>query len=288
MPLALDGSKAPQPDMKWRCYRWEELEPYFLGRFPSGIGLLCGERSLGLQVLDFDDPSIYPLWAERIPTELLDRLPLVATPSNGRHLYYRSLHNDHNTILAQDEQKHILIETRGQGGMVVSVGSPLLVHWTDGRPTGRPYTLLHGDLLDVPYLTTDEKATLWSVARSFNRYIAPKKRTNKPKQTFRSSNKPNGKPSDKLNLMVWEDILEPKDWTIDHVSGSVIYWRKPNSTKGNHHATTGYGQTDVFYCFSTDAPPFESEQSYNRFACYTLLYHNGDFRKSADALRRQT
>jgi putative DNA primase/helicase len=123
MPLRLDGSKATR--IKWRKYEFFELAYHFnsIGN-PSGIGILCGQLSGGLEVLDFDEPSMYPQWVKLIEKVILDGLPIIETPSDGRHIWWRYNAVEPNQVLARDEKGGILIETRGQGGMVVAVGSP--------------------------------------------------------------------------------------------------------------------------------------------------------------------
>lgn len=276
LPLTCDGSKASR--IKWSDYhyQWFQLAGHFCKQ--SGIGLLCGKRSGNLEVLDFDDPDAFPEWAKDIDANLLATLPLVKTPSDGRHIYYRCETIEGSKVLARDNNGGVYIETRGEGAYIVAVGSPLSAH-----KLNKPYRLLSGNPFKPPMITQEQRAKLWEVARQLNRYTKPVK-TDKPKK---GSSKRAGKlPSDIVNAMEWEDILCPKGWEVVRVSGDTTHWSKPSS-KGNH-ATTGYGDNDLFYCFSTEARPFDGNQAYNKFAVYTLLYHNGDFRKSAKAIRIQS
>ena len=93
------------------------------------------------------------------------------------------------------------------------------------------------------------------------------------------------RPGDRYNSEAdWQDILEPHDWRIQSTRGDTTYWTKPFSRRGEVHATTNYRGVDVLKVFSSDAPPFETNQTYNKFAAYALLNHKGDFRKAARAI----
>ena len=166
LPLWCDGSKATR--IKWRAYPWFQLERWFT-MTATGIGLLCGNLSKP-EVLDFDDPNAYPQWARGIDPLLLDCLPLIETPSGGRHLYYRCPTIENNLVLARDAEGGIVIETRGQGGMVVACGSPPSVH-----PTNKPYRLLHGNPFNPPTITPEQRATLLEQARRLNHYTKPER-----------------------------------------------------------------------------------------------------------------
>ncbi len=167
------GSKSPAID--WKPFQQrrptnEELSDW-TRRFP-GLGIICGEVSGGLEVLDLE--SIAPLEefsreVKRRAPELLPKLPRSQTPSGGRHLFYRCAVISGNQKLAADEQGKTLIETRGEGGQVLS---PLSLPET--HPSGKPYKLLAGDLAAVPIITPEEREILFSVARSFNRHIPPR------------------------------------------------------------------------------------------------------------------
>src|SRR5262249_26533404 len=131
---------------------------------------------------------------------LVARLPQVMTPSGGLHVLYRCDQIAGNQKLAQRaeevdtedlprtedgalyEQKikeagirkengvyfkiKTLIETRGEGGYVLTAGSPPACH-----PSGNTYRLISGDLTAIPMIRPEERETLVSRARSFNTYI---------------------------------------------------------------------------------------------------------------------
>jgi hypothetical protein len=240
-----------------------------------------------LEVLDFDHIDAYPQWRNTLDHALqsvVDMLPLIETPKGGRHLYYRCDEIEGNQVLAQHQdgdKVKVYIETRSQGGMVVACGSPLAVH-----PLQKPYRLLSGNPLRIPLITTEQRATLSSVARSLNRYEKPRL-ASCPSHPLRKPRTAKGnRPSDKFNASAeWEDILNPMGWEVERTHGDTTYWRKPDSRRGSHHATTGYQGKDVFFCFSTESPPFQAGKRYTKFSAYALLYHKNDWKMASRTIQ---
>jgi putative DNA primase/helicase len=303
IPLRTDGSKSPR--IRWKAYTqaifpWSEAVAFFdSAGDPSGIGIICGGTSGDLEVIDFDAIECFVPWATAVCSaipKVLQQLPIIATPDNGRHVYYRCEEIAGNQILAQDEAAHILIETRGQGGLVVAPGSPLETH-----PTGRPYRVLRGNLSAVPRIEPFVRQHFLNVARTFNKF-------QRPIQARRNSDaadaqaRPNkelirelygelpgadmgDRPGDIFNKLAdWADILEPHGWTIASVRGETTYWRKPGRFGSEHHATTNNGGADKLYIFSTALEEFEPGHAYTKFYAYTMLNHSGCFTSAAKAL----
>jgi len=61
-------------------------------------------------------------------------------------------------------------------------------------------------------------------------------------------------------------------------------WQRPGTNNG--HSAYLHITPPVFYPFSTNSHPFESENPYNYFAVYTILEHGGDFSAAARELTR--
>src|SRR5262245_30988052 len=107
IPIKGDGSKAPALKT-WKEYqtrppRPDELDQWFDGRHDRGLAVLGGN---GLEVLDFDRGGLteeFDRLVERQAPGLFARLPRVATPGNGLHLYYRCETIGPNQKLARDE-----------------------------------------------------------------------------------------------------------------------------------------------------------------------------------------
>ena len=104
IPILPNGSKAPPLD--WKCYQSRrpteaELLVWF-GRPRFGLAIVCGEISGHLEVLDFDASEVFAPWGPgRELSQASCNAPVVHTPSDGRHVYYRCEVIEGNQKLAQ-------------------------------------------------------------------------------------------------------------------------------------------------------------------------------------------
>ena len=121
-----------------------ELVLWF-GRGINGIAIICGAVSGNLEVLDFDDAPTFREWARLVEAEapgLLDRLPRVATPSGGTHLYCRLPGPPPgNRKLALAEARSRPDRDAARGGYVLGAWvAPPACHPQDGGyfPSGGP------------------------------------------------------------------------------------------------------------------------------------------------------
>lgn len=292
-PVKVDGSKAPVFN-GWRVYATRQPTPAELRRWfdrpdPFGIGVPGGAASGNLIVLDFEGKGRDPFaaWAKKLTHAdrlYLDRCPLVRTPSGGAHVYVRTPDPLPGAKYARDAAGKCLVEARGSQHYVVAPGSPAKCH-ASGRPylIDRPGWLGGGPAEPVPV----EVFFDWLVyAADLNEYVRPARHQvvgDRPAGT------PAGdRPGDHFNARVgWEDILTRHGWKPFRSAGHVTYWTRPGKREGVSASTgfcRGEGGSDLFYCFSTSAAPFEAEVSYSRFAVYALLEHRGDFRAATRAL----
>lgn len=165
-----DHGQAPKkPRISWSALQVELLTPAQVDLHPyrpeGWIGIVCGEVSGGLEVVDVDvknDPArtigdrYLAALRERAP-ELLSRLVIQRTGSGGLHLLFRCPgHIEGNLKLtALKGSKEAVLETRGEGGYIVASPTP-------------GYSVDQGSLLEVPTITPEERALLFEVARSFD------------------------------------------------------------------------------------------------------------------------
>jgi putative DNA primase/helicase len=317
IPIRTDGSKRPT------IYRWKQYQTnqypmsqclVDFGRItnnggfvskanPPAIGVITGITSGNLEVMDFDleADTLFPEWSDKVNAQcpgLLDTLAIVQTPKViGRHVYYRCSTIEGNQKLAmrphpQDARKpETLIETRGQGGLVVCPGSP---PWT--HKAKRPYLLIAGDILNIPTITTEQRNIMLTAARSFNRFVEPERigTHNQPCQSCSTTSETNprlqslyrevyvnsNRPGDDYERKAtWEEVLAPHDWTLSHSCGDVQYWKRPGAA--THSANANYDGSGRLYVFSHNATPFQARKSYSKYQAYTLLNHDGDYHASA-------
>ena len=93
------------------------------------------------------------------------------------------------------------------------------------------------------------------------------------------------RPGDDYNRRTsWPEVLEPAGWTHVQTRDNVAHWRRPGKEGPGSSATTGFDGRDYLYVFSTNASPFEANRAYSKFAAYTMLHHQGDFRAAASYL----
>lgn len=262
-----------------------------------GIAIVCGAVSGGVEVIDFDEPALIPLWrtcVEAVCPGILGQLVQTETPDGGHHYIYRHTGPQEGSAKLAEELRpdddgklrpHTLIETRAEGGLAIVPPTPGACHLS-----GRPYQLRHGSLLAIPTIGADVRGVLLGAARLLNKYEKPaSKRPEQPTNAARSTSYEGhgGRPGDDFNeRATWGDVLEPHGWHHDRQRGDVDDWTRPGKKEGVS-ATTNYQGSGLLYVFSSNASPFESLTSYTKFAAYALLNHDGDFAAAASALAQQ-
>jgi hypothetical protein len=309
LPPKQDGSKRPMK--AWEQYAntsstIEEVQKWYDGVDRTGLGIVLGASSGGLECFEFDDLDAYRKFLDAADAAGLDELVarieagyLEESP-NGIHWLYRCSTVAGNTKLArrpktesekssEHDNTKVLIETRGQGGYAIIAPSHGGVH-----PSGRPYRLLSGGFGSIETITPEDREQIWAIARSLDELPdAPvmKKEATAPSRDV-LANPPSvpspgsQRPGDWYNETAeWAEILESAGWTWVEDRGEESFWRRPGKDR-DHSATTNYQGTDVLKCFSSSTP-FDPERSYTKFAAYTILHHNGDYKSAARAVQRE-
>jgi putative DNA primase/helicase len=297
LPIRTDGSKCPA--LKgWKIYQQRRTTPgeirQWFYRAAYGLAVVTGDISGGLEALDIDSRETYQAWLERIRDDpvlrpLYERIVagyLEATPDGGRHLLYRCEGVGRNQTLARrplasEQGYQTLIETRGNGGMLIIAPSGGRVH-----PSGRPYRLLSGGVMQIATITPQERSLLLALGRSFDETPA---RIREERASYVVA--PGGfvegqgtRPGDLFNQSArWEEILCPHGWRLVRQVNGVGQWRRPGKKGPGISATTNYAGNDLLYVFST-ATSFEPERGYTKFTAYAILEHAGDFSAAARAL----
>lgn len=305
LPIKPDGSKAPDasmlPDVQdpdtgkyrptWLPYQQRLADEAELRRWLQdglrGLAIICGAVSGGLEVLDFEKWQSFALWRQLVADEspaLLHRLMIARTPGGGAHVYYRCAQVQGNQKLAWEEdpekpgRKRILIETRGEGGYVLAVGCPGSCH-----PTGRTYEHVEGTP-DVPQEVTDEeREILLAFARSLSTWEEPEKTDRRVSLPGMDGLKP-GEDFIRRGPRMRE-LLEENGWKFLYRHGERDYYRRPGKDRGSCSATVSVKNgIEKLHVFSTNADPFDAEESYNAFFVYAYLNHGKDFSAAAKAL----
>ena len=304
IPIRADGSKAPDV-AGWKSYQSQrpskgQLRAWFGNGTARGIGIVWGGVSGNGEALDFDgagllyDPFV-GLCRQQGLGDLLDAMPLVETPSGGRHLLYRCrepvsgsqklaerlLEAPPGTKGARQIGGHwytveTLIETRGEGGYTLAPGSPAACH-----SEGRPYRFLRGGPDSLPTITGPVRRLLLALAATLNQHVEPARVVDGPRP--RRGEAASGlRPGDDYNQRGnWGALLEPHGWHGMGQAGDKGLWQRPGKTEPGLSATSNYGGSNLLYVFSANAAPFEPLRAYSLFGAYALLEHGGDFATAA-------
>ena len=290
IPLKLDGSKKPNVS-SWEPYQCrlpssDQVKQWFTRK--AGIGIITGIVSGGLEVLDFDDGSLFEPWRKQVE-KIVCWLPVVETPSGGYHVFYRCDEIGGNVKIAKDpsREKQTLIETRGEGGYVCGVGSPIGIH-----DLGL-YIQVFGPVIpDIPTITPADRKELWRVARSFDKrdIVAELIRERAKKLRYESmpSVPQDGTPWQDFNIRAdWSDILSAHGWA----NGSGNHWVRPGKSNGTSAtiATASDGNA-VLVVFSGNAGPLSpsigDHRTWGKFDAWSQLNYGGDKREAAKAARQ--
>jgi P4 family phage/plasmid primase-like protien len=267
------------------------------------FGIVCGEPSGGLEIIDFDDyhrPGTFELWKTFLPDEakrVLSQLPITRTQRGGMHVLFRTEIKEGNQKLAtrpfdselDGEPEHVtacgdkcnggenckgkrdktVIETRGVGGQALEPPSPR-------------YSLMQGALTSIPSISDEIRTAFFQTAKALSESPTIEIESYKPVIGLNDL-----RPGDKFNQeATWDEILTPLGWHKEFTRNSVTYWRRPEKRDGVS-ATTNYYGNDLLHVFSSNAYPFEADKSYSKFHALTILNHGGDFSSAAGQLAKQ-
>ena len=260
------------------CKKWGSMKK-------EGVAVICGAISGGLEIIDIDNKfdvasSIYlnlisSLTNER--PELYDKLVIEQSKNKGYHIIYRCKNFEGNKKLARqkDLDGNILtiIETRGEGGYCI-------IHPSKG------YDVIKNNILKVKEITEEERDYLFQLCYQFNAIKDEKPTTNyiKPNTNEKIEGEKIGDLYNQKNDFI--DILLKHGWSIIKKESDKIHFKRPGKAEKTNSATFLL-EPRLFYVFSTNAFPFESECSYSPFAVYTLLEANGDFKQAVKQLLEQ-
>ena len=272
--LPTNEDKEPPSGVSWKSEFNEEA----FGN-THGIGIKCGEKSNGLECIDFDNHfgdaqkrlSDYLAVEEVLEIYKKHKLPIESTVRNGFHLLFRCEVNEGNKKLARKiliedgkEKPTAFIETKGEGGYFVASPSP-------------GYKVVRNDIFSVAVISPEERKVLIETAISMNEYAEDQT----PKQPKHEGE---DRPGDIYNASI-EAIQETKNLLAEAgwVEARSGKWRRPGKKRGIS-ATFGFVGDMIFYVFTANGHPFEDGKCYTPFQVLAILKYNGDFTETAKML----
>jgi putative DNA primase/helicase len=277
VPPRMDGTKAPYPQ-SWKQFQSArpsrpQIEKWYRNGL-TGVGVLAGRVSGDLECLDFDDHEAWERFKELAEATglgpLLHRMcdGYSERSPNGFHLLYRCKELGGSFKLAQAADNKTLIETRGQGGYVITAPTSGPVN-----PAG-DYVSIAGGFDSIVRITPEERCELHNLARSFHE--APKPEHRPQEDVTPGERVGEGRPGDEYNASTtWHEVMEPPGWVCLFSRGDTDYWRRPGKRTGVS-ATTNHNGSGRLWVFSTSTP-FEAGRSYDKFGAYAVLNHGGGY-----------
>jgi len=259
------------------CEKWRTMQK-------GGIAVVCGKISNNLEIIDIDNKmnnatAIFEDICKQIKhnrPKLFDKLVIEQSKNKGYHIIYRCEKIEGNKKLAkQDDSEgnvYTIIETRGEGGYCLVYPTP-------------HYERIQKNILGVEQITIDEREYLFTLCKMYN--TIQEKEANFSNFKTYETNENTDKIGDLYNQKDdFIDVLQKHGWTIVKEENDKIHFKRPGKLeKGN--SATFLKEPRLFYVFSSNAYPFESEQSYSPFAVYTMLECNGVFKEAVKRLANE-
>lgn len=263
---------------------WKQRQTQIIPFDKAGaIAAIMGKVSGNMECIDID-LKVFPdeekrelTWEQfksivnnKMP-HLLAKIVIQETRNKGKHLFYRcdevEIPGNHDIALAAN--KKALFETRGEGGYV-------LIEPSDG------YVVVQGSLKNVPNITAEERKCLMDAAKSFNAYTKQQSQrviqeTSDSDSPFQQYNR-TGDPIPVLLKHGWRILDKESDGTVKLV-------RPGKDASEGISATWNHKGERYFYCFSTNADPFEGNQYYRASQVFAMLECGNDWALTAQKLK---
>jgi putative DNA primase/helicase len=172
LPIALDGTK--RPTIRWKQLQERRLDTskidWHFSR-PSGLAIICGEVSGGLEMFEFEAGYLGQQGAARMIDlaksagygDLMTRLftgYVEVSASGGLHVLYRCP-APRTEKIARDHDGKTICETKGERGYVIVAPTPAAAHPTSANG----WMIEAGGFDTIPTITSEDRAVLHAFAR---------------------------------------------------------------------------------------------------------------------------
>lgn len=248
----------------------------------KGIGLICGEISDRIEVIDIDlkydlTGTLYNRFKKAIHLADKTILPLITvqkTVNNGYHFIYKCNERSGNVKLARrratveeqtkkQEKVKVLIETRGDGGYI-AITPTVGYEWT------------FGNYDTIKEISPEQRRTLFEVATTFNEFFEEFRPVIKLEKKIIKGKTPFEDYNDRGDVIT---LLENSGWTVTGARGSKIFLRRPGDTKAEHSGN--FDQDNRWFSVFSTSTEFEPEKGYLPYAVYGVLKHKSDWSATA-------
>ena len=307
-PWPVSPGKAPAISGWANRPNWEEPENLAQHYTDDGYGILMGERSGHLEMIEFEGRAMnddtYENFVDRLIDAGMDGIWeniktgwSVTSPSQGLHVYFRTDGpSKPNTKLAMRPTQNLereagaprivpLIETRGEGGFVVGMGSGGEIH-----PSGGTWQRCSGGPKTVATITCDQRDAIYAIAISFDE---------RPKTTETMALPGSHEGSGDLQRYVVNEIgidrlLTEDGWTFSHEdTDGAQHWTRPGKDLRDGTSATLYPDGVLVIWTSTvsanwDAILKESSSGYSWASPTGVLAavrYSGDLREAMSYTR---
>lgn len=267
----------------------QELISAFSQPRVTGIAIICGNVSGGLEVLDIDSKydlkgDLFEQFVRKMDfsnQKLLSELVISATKNDGYHFLYRTKDSCNYELLArrnatQNElviepklKSKTLIECLGNGRYAIEFPTP-------------GYEFLQNEPRRIPFISPSERALIKHIARSFNEYVELKVVYRGQKDRLYNQQSPLNDFNAKATVKEIIDLLIRHGWSIVCQSFDRTSFRRPGNS---NHPVSGnlHHVTRVFIVYSPHTE-FQPGEPYNPAAVFAFLECNRNFRIAAKAL----
>jgi hypothetical protein len=282
-PLPLKKDKSPMLPMGHNFFH--SPIDFIEQRFKNAqlIGIACGPVSSGFYCIDFDrhqgqnlDPIFYDFFENATIQRFIkhNQLTCAKTPSGGFHAYLRTSVIKKGTVFSRYSDGNTMIEMRGQGQYCAVYPSP-------------NYIKLAGpELEELDSMDESSFEFILEVCKSYDQAHTDAKESSElrkwpekwddsnPIGNFNNNQADYAK--ELLTNAGWKKIALRRD--------GIETWQRPGKGIDEGISATFGAKFNMFYVFSSNAYPFQANTGYNPFQIYSILEHNGDWKKAKDAI----
>lgn len=278
----------------------------------EAVGLVCGQLSGGVEVVDVDCKydltgklfDNYKRLINDADPNLLKKLVVQKTKSNGYHIIYRCEKIEGNLKFANrpttkeekdftyqnsyknelknstDDVKAREIAEKAKNNDKVRVllesrgeGGYIMCFPSDG------YEIIYGDFYSISEITSDERDTLHGIARQFNQVF---EEVVIPKTVKLEKVKGLSPFEDYNNRGDVVDLLQIHGWKVVGNKGNRTVFLRPGQTTSQ--SSGNYDQEKNWFSVFTTSTEFEPQKAYLPYAVFAILECNKDWSAASKKL----